>query len=91
MEDALIDWDDPDDPLGNTAHIAEHGLSPEEVESVLRSPDAIEDSSDSSGRTILTGYALTGRRVCVAYDVLNPVDPLVIRPVTAFEPDDPLA
>src|SRR6266480_301626 len=43
MEDALVDWDDPSDPDGNTAHLAEHDLSPEEIESVLRDPNASHD------------------------------------------------
>ena len=41
MEDALIDWDITADPDGNTAHISEHGLSQEEIESVLRDPNNI--------------------------------------------------
>jgi hypothetical protein len=27
LRDALIDWDEPGEPGGNTAHIAEHDLS----------------------------------------------------------------
>ena len=46
MEDALFDWDDPTDPDGNTAHIAEHGLTPDEVESVLRDRNASYSVSD---------------------------------------------
>ena len=30
-----VHWDDPDEPGGNVAHIAEHGLTPREVEDVL--------------------------------------------------------
>jgi hypothetical protein len=30
-------WDDPDDPEGNIQHIAEHGLSIEDVEDVRES------------------------------------------------------
>jgi hypothetical protein len=32
LRGALIDWDDPKEDGSNTAHIAEHGLTPEEVE-----------------------------------------------------------
>ena len=46
---ALIDWDDPDDEGSNTAHIAEHGLTPEEVESALFDENTTFDVSDSSG------------------------------------------
>lgn len=33
--EALIDWDEPNDAGSNTAHGAEHRLTPEEVESAL--------------------------------------------------------
>jgi len=35
-----IIWDLDDDPEGNVQQIAEHGLTKEDVESVLRDPDA---------------------------------------------------
>ena len=43
-----IVWDDENDPLGNVQHIAEHGLTTDEVEAVLNEPDSA-DSSGSSG------------------------------------------
>jgi hypothetical protein len=89
MEDALIDWDDAGDPDGNTAHIAEHGLSPGEVESVLHDPAASHDVSGSSGRPIAFGTTSTGRFIAVVYEVQNPDDPLVIRPITAYEVPEP--
>jgi hypothetical protein len=89
MEDALIDWDEATDADGNTAHIAEHGLTPDEVESVLRSRDAAHDVSGSSGRPAAFGATNTGRFIIVVYEVLNPDDPLIIRPVTAYEVPEP--
>jgi hypothetical protein len=50
MEHAFIGGDDPADSDGNTAHISEHGLTPEEVASVLLEPNAIDDVSGSTGR-----------------------------------------
>jgi hypothetical protein len=35
LRDAAIDRDDPGDEGSNTGHIAEHDLTPEEVESAL--------------------------------------------------------
>ena len=63
MDDALIDWDDPNDLDGNTAHIAEHGLTPEDVESALRSTESVHDLSGSSGRPVVFGSTQSGRRV----------------------------
>ena len=42
-------WDDPDDPDGNVQHIAEHGLTIEDVEEVLTNPTS-EGTSASTGR-----------------------------------------
>lgn len=84
LRDALIDWDDPDDG-SNTAHIAEHGLTPEEVEAALLDENTTFDVSDSSGRPIAFGRTDTGRFIAIVFDVLNLADPLIIRPITAYE------
>ncbi len=47
LRDALFDLDDPDDEDSNTAHVAEHDLTPEEVESALLDENAIFDVSES--------------------------------------------
>ena len=84
--DAIVAWDDDDDPRGNVRHIAEHDLTPEEVESVLLDPTAEVDESSSSGRPIVMGETDTGRYIVVIFEV-ECEDPLVIYPVTAYEPD----
>ncbi len=89
MEDALIDWDDATDPDGNTAHIAEHGLAPDEVESVLRVRTVGVGISDSTGRPVVFGTTHTGRFIIVVYEMIHPADPLIVRPVTAYEVPEP--
>jgi uncharacterized DUF497 family protein len=89
LRDALIDWDDPDDEGGNTAHIAEHDLTPEEVEFAIFDENTSFDVSDSSGRPIAFGNTDTGRFIVVVFEVLNPADPLVIRPITAYDVPEP--
>jgi len=73
----------------NSAHIAEHGLSPEEVESVLVDESTTFDVSDSSGRPIAFGTTNTGRFIAIVFEVLNLSDPLVIRPITAYDVPEP--
>jgi hypothetical protein len=85
LRDALIDWDDPADEGSNTAHIAEHGLTPEEVESALFDENATFDVSDSSGVPIAFGTTVAGRFIAIVFDVLNVADPLIIRPITAYD------
>jgi uncharacterized DUF497 family protein len=85
LRDALVDWDEPDDLDGNTAHIAEHGLSPDEVEFALTDENTTFDLSDSSGRPIAFGDTGTGKFIAVVFEILNLEDPLIIRPITAYE------
>jgi uncharacterized DUF497 family protein len=89
LRDALIDWDEPNDEGSNTAHIAEHGLTPEEVEFVLFDEDTTFDVSDASGLPIAFGSTGTDRFIAVVFDVLNPADPLIIRPITAYDVPEP--
>jgi uncharacterized DUF497 family protein len=72
-------WSDDED--GNVEHIAEHGLSPEDVEFVLQNP-VDEGTSESSGRPIVFGYTPDGRYICVVYEK---IDDMTLCPITAFE------
>jgi uncharacterized DUF497 family protein len=77
-------WDLDDDNEGNVQHIAEHGLTKEDVENVLEHPQGIGDSR-SSDRKIAFGYALSGEKIAVLFDI---IDEDTVRPVTAYEVDD---
>lgn len=57
-----IIWDDENDPLGNVQHIAEHGLTTDEVEAVLNEPNSA-DCSDSSGRPWVFGFTPAGEYI----------------------------
>ncbi len=74
-------WDLDTDPEGNVQHIAEHGISKEEVEEVLENPDGVE-TSRSSGRPIAFGETSTGRIIAVIFEE---VDGETVYPVTAYE------
>ena len=73
----------------NTAHVAEHGLTPEEVEHALLDENTTFDVSDSTGRPIAFGNTGTGRFIAIVFEVLNVADPLIIRPITAYEVPEP--
>lgn len=90
LKDALFEWDDPDEEGSNTAHIAEHDLTPAEVESAFFDELTTFDLSDSSGRPIAFGRSETGRFIAIVFEVQNPVDPLVIRPITAYDVPEPM-
>jgi len=62
-------------------HIAEHGITQEEVEEVLEHPEGIE-TSHSSGRPIAFGETSTGRIIAVVYEE---IDQDTVYPVTAYE------
>ena len=78
-------WDDPDDLDGNVEHLAEHGLSIDDVEEVLEDPTS-EGQSHSSGLPCLWGYTPDGRYTIAVYE---PIDEDTIRVVTAYEVPEP--
>ena len=64
--DSVI-WDMDDDPDGNVRHIAEHGVTKEEVEGVLQN-STDSDTSHSSGLPVVFGDTSTGRHLMVVYE-----------------------
>ena len=86
MIDAVVAWDMDDDMDGNVQHIADHGLTVEEVEEVLLNEHNRVGESNSSGRPITFGETSTGKRIVVVWE-LAVDEPLVIRPITAYELD----
>jgi hypothetical protein len=87
FEDALIAWDDDDDPNGNVQHIHQNGISTEDFESILTSHRSRRGHSRSSGRQTAWGELPDGREIVTVYEIES-INPLVIRPVTAYEPED---
>jgi uncharacterized DUF497 family protein len=78
-----IVWDLDDDPDGNVRHIAEHGISIEEVEDVLYAAEEVI-ASQTSGRPITFGETSSGKYIAVVFEVVED-DPLAVYPVTAYE------
>jgi uncharacterized DUF497 family protein len=85
MRYVRVIWDDDANPDGNVNHIAEHGLTIEDVEYVLESSTE-EGESRSTGRTCCFGYTPGGDYIIVIYDEL---DEDTIYPVTAYEVPEP--
>ena len=80
-----IIWDDENDLLGNVQHIAEHGLTTDEVEAVLNEPDSA-DSSVSSGCPCVFGFTPAGEYIIVIFES---IDEDSIYPVTAYHVPEP--
>jgi uncharacterized DUF497 family protein len=72
------------EPGGNVEHIAENGLTPEDVEAVIFNP-LDTTVSRTSGRPVATGYALDGRLIFVVFEE---IDDVTVYPVTAYEVGD---
>jgi uncharacterized DUF497 family protein len=81
-------WDLPDDPDGNVEHIAEHGLTQEEVEDVLFDARSETTTSKSSGEKITFGETSAGRYIAVVWEHVDD-NPLTLRPITAFDAPRP--
>jgi uncharacterized DUF497 family protein len=80
-----IIWDDEGNRDGNVQHIAEHGLTVEDVEYVLENPTD-ESMSRSTNRPCCFGYTPSGDYIIVHYDQ---IDADTIYPVTAYEVPEP--
>ncbi len=72
-------WEETED--GNIEHIAQHGLTPEEVEEIMLDPEHTSVSR-SSGRPIVFGYTNTGKYIAVVYEQ---IDADTVYPITAYE------
>ncbi|HEX3654775.1 MAG TPA: BrnT family toxin [Pirellulales bacterium] len=81
-----IIWDLENDPNGNVQHLARHHVTPDEAEEVLIDPRSITTISKSSGEQITFGYTGAGRYLAVAWQMVSD-DPLIARPITAFDPN----
>lgn len=82
----FIEWDELDDVPSNTAHIAGHGVSRDEVEEVLVFvPDSRVFRSRSSGRPAVIGDTAAGRTLFVAFERREEGGIVIITPVTAYD------
>src|SRR3977135_4491426 len=87
LEPAVI-WDLDDDPEGNVSHIAEHGITRDEVWDVVSNPSNSDVASHSSGRPATFGWTQTGNHIIVIWESVAD-DPRTIYPVTAYEVPEP--
>jgi uncharacterized DUF497 family protein len=88
FEDALIAWDDDDDPRGNVQHIEHNGVSMDEFEAILIDENSKRGRSRSTGRHTAWGTLPDGREITIVYEVESSNRQLIIRPVTAYEVED---
>ena len=75
-------WDE--ESGGNVEHIAEHGLTPDDIEEVFFNP-IDHDTSRSSGLPIIFGFTPEGRYILVVYEK---IDEVTIYPVTAYDVEE---
>ena len=81
-------WDLDDDPDGNVQHIAEHGVTVEEAEEVVRNCYGDAVASQSSGRPTVFGWTSTGKYLAVIFENVDEEMPQVYV-VTAYEAPPP--
>ena len=67
------------------AHLAEHGISPDDFEQVVMSPERT-GTSKSSGNPTAWGHTPDGRYIMAVYEK---VDFATLVPVTAYEVPEP--
>src|SRR3954463_15510480 len=71
----FVEWDD-----ANTEHIADNGITIDEVEDVLDSPDARPVRSRSSRRPAVIGATSTGKTIIVIDERDKDGGDVIIRP-----------
>jgi uncharacterized DUF497 family protein len=81
-------WDLEEDPDGNVHHLAEHGVTIDEAEEVVRGRYEAAVASRSSGRPTVFGWTSTGKHLAVVFEVLDEELPQVYL-VTAYEAPPP--
>ena len=84
MHDAIVIWDLDDDPDGNVSHIAEHGLTKDDVHDALNDPNVTTDTSRTSDNPISFGETREGRFIAIVWELVES-DPLQIYPLTAYD------
>ena len=67
------------------AHLAEHGISPDDFEYVVLHPLS-KGLSRSSGLPVIWGHTRDGRYIMAVYEQ---IDRMTILPVTAYEVPEP--
>jgi uncharacterized DUF497 family protein len=81
----FVEWDSEAEPSGNVRHIADNGLSIDEVEDILYDPVSRPVRSRSSKRPALIGQTSTGKTIIVIYERHEDAGFVIIRPVSAYE------
>lgn len=81
-------WDLASDPEGNVQHIAEHGITVEEAEEIVRDRYEAAVASATSGRPTVFGWTTTGKHLAVIFEIVDD-DLRQVYVVTAFEAPPP--
>jgi hypothetical protein len=74
----------PDDPDGNVQYIAEHGVTPIDVEYVLNNPKR-HRTSRSGGRPMVFGFTPSGEYIAVVFEE---IDESTVYPITAYSVEE---
>lgn len=68
----------------NEQHLADHGVTPNEFEEVVRDPDVL-GGSRATGRPIAFGSTSTGKYLACVYEL---IDGSTVYAITAYEIED---
>lgn len=86
MARMVFEWDEPDEPEGNVSHLARHGITPPEVERVVRDPRNSVERSRSSTYPITFGRTRGGKFIAVVWSAVG-TNPVRVRVITGYEVD----
>jgi hypothetical protein len=83
-----FDWDDEDNPKGNTRHITSAGYDPLDIEDAILGHAGPIELTRRTRRPMIRATAPDGEEIIIVFEVDADDEVVVVRPITAFPRED---
>jgi hypothetical protein len=83
----IFDWDDEEEPNGNTRHIISAGYEPEDIEDAIRAHRGPVGRTRETNRPLIVAD-IDGEETYVVFEIEADDDIVIVTPVTAFPVED---
>ena len=84
----LFDWDDDDNPTGNTRHITSAGHDPIDIEEAILGHRGPVELTRKTRRPMIRATTADGEEIIIVFEIDVAEDFVIVRPVTAFPQED---
>jgi hypothetical protein len=83
-----FDWDDEDDPRGNTRHITSAGFDPMDIEDAILEHTGPIELTRRTRRPFIRATTPDGEEIIVVFEIDADDEVVVVRPITAYPRED---